>query len=194
MSDDGDSALVLRAEAALGRAAMRQPDWDVFSTRVEALLGTASAIDDSLLMPPLPESVEDGSEAIATRASDEREAEPAPSSQRSGPSLADLARATVARRSSKDAVDLAKASLAIASQGRALSEVPRRAEPEAPAAVAAVPTSERERNTVPPARRERAAVDTRGPWIGVAIAAVGLAAGTSRLAPRRRVSLRHRLR
>jgi hypothetical protein len=37
--------------------------------------------------------------------------------------------------------------------------------------------SEREEPTLPPARGSRAAVDTRGPWIGVAIAAVGLAAG-----------------
>jgi hypothetical protein len=177
MSVDGDSKLVLRAETVLANAELREPDWDALSARVESMLATASVTDDSLLLPPLPESSEDGREELAVRANDEPESETGPTSQRGSASLAELARAAVARRSSKDAVDLAKASLAIASQGRALAETPRRPVTEAATPVAAVSTGERERNTVPPARRERAALDTRGPWIGVAIAAVGLAAG-----------------
>ena len=177
MSDDGDSKLVLRAEAALARAELREPDWDAFSARVESALGTASDSDDGLFLPPLPESSEDGREELAVRASDEHESPVAPSLQTGGASLAELARAAVARRSSKDAVDLAKASLAIASQGRALPETPRRSEPKATAAVAAELTREREQSTLPPARRESKSLDTRGPWIGVAIATVGLAAG-----------------
>ncbi len=177
MSDDGDSKLVLRAEAALAQAELREPDWGAFSARLESALGTASDIDDSLFLPPLPESTEDGTEELAARASGEREPATPSSPQTAGTSLAELARAAVARRSSKDAVDLAKASLAIASQSRALPETARRSEPRATAAVAAELTREREQSTVPPARHEASSLDTRGPWIGVAIATVGLAAG-----------------
>jgi hypothetical protein len=166
----------LRAEAALARAELREPDWDALSARIESALGAASSSDDSLLLPPLPESVEDGREEIAARETDERESE-GPSSQRGDASLADLARAAVARRSSKDALDLVKASLVIASQGRASPETPRRVESSATAAVSAELTREREQSTLPPARRQQSSLDTRGPWIGVAIATIGLAAG-----------------
>ncbi|HTQ06864.1 MAG TPA: hypothetical protein VMI54_23565 [Polyangiaceae bacterium] len=181
MTDERDSKLVLKAEAALRSAPLREPDWDAFATRVDAALAAGGATDDALLLPPLPESIEDGSEpsggpheplapsTIATEA--------AASSTRETTSLADLARATLARRGAKEAVDLAKESLAIASQGRGNME------PVAPAPAAATIVVDREDSTFPSARRqraadrERAAMDTRGPWIGVAIAAVGLAAG-----------------
>ena len=176
MSDDTASKLVLRAEAALARAELREPDWDALSARIESALGAASSTDDSLLLPPLPESVEDGREEIAARDTDERESD-GPTSQRGDASLAELARAAVARRSSKDALDLVKASLAIASQGRALPETPRRVEPSATAAVSAELTRAREQSTLPPAPRRQSSLDTRGPWIGVAIATIGLAAG-----------------
>ncbi|HSU40862.1 MAG TPA: hypothetical protein VLJ38_14885 [Polyangiaceae bacterium] len=176
MSADTASKLVLRAEAALARAELREPDWDALSARIESALGAASSTDDSLLLPPLPESVEDGREEIAARETDERESE-GPRSQRGDASLAELARAAVARRSSKDALDLVKASLAIASQSRALPETPRRVEPSATAAVSAELTREREQSTLPPARGQQSSLDTRGPWIGVAIATIGLAAG-----------------
>ena len=161
MTDEqGEPKRVLEAEALLARADLREPDWDVFASRVETALGAAGPTDDGLLLPPLPESVEDG-RVEAT-------------------SLADLARAALARRESNDAVSLAKEAFAIAAQQRAAGESPT---PNAGKAVVAAEPSivvERERQTLPPSRKAppaRPAVDTRGPWIGVAVAAVGLAAG-----------------
>jgi hypothetical protein len=175
MSDPGqDSKLVLRAEAALAAARLaREPDWEALAERIEDALGAAGASDDSLLLPPLPESIEDGREELAPRAMSSAttsESATGPESQRGGASLAELARAAVARRSSKEAVSLARESLAIASQGRVQPEPP-------PVPVPATIVVESERRTVPPSRRQRDAFDARGPWIGVAIATVGLAAG-----------------
>lgn len=171
MKDEQDSKLVLAAEAVLAAAALREPDWDAFAARVDGALGSAGAIDDALLLPPLAESVEDGQEPVA--ASTE------------STSLAELARAAVARRGAKEAVDLAKESLAIASQGRGAEA--RGAETDVSSLVSGTIVVEREDSTFPSARRQRAVeraaaakrdgMDTRGPWIGVAIAAVGLAAG-----------------
>lgn len=168
MNDERDGKLVLDAEAALRTASLREPDWEALAERIDGALGAAGTTDDALLLPPLPESTEDGQEPLAA---------PAPPGEPT--SLAELARAAVARRGAKEAVDLAKESLAIASQGRG-------AEPAVPAAPAPTIVVDREDSTFPSARRkraveraaaERAALDTRGPWIGVAIAAVGLAAG-----------------
>ena len=189
--DRGESKRVLQAEALLARAPLREPDWDAFASRIEAALTTAGTTDDSLLLPPLPESVEDGRLEVAraaveaaapagTNAVDEEAA-----SARESTSLAELARAAIARRGAKDAVSLAKESLAIASQKRGPVEVAAQPTPAperrglAAPAVLAEPSIvvERERRTVPPSRRARPALDTRGPWIGVAVAAVGLAAG-----------------
>ncbi|HEX5100987.1 MAG TPA: hypothetical protein VFV94_15865 [Polyangiaceae bacterium] len=182
MSDEqGDSKLVVRAEALVAQAELREPDYEALAQRIEGALATAGKSDDSLLLPPLPESVEDGRllpeeaaepklEAVA--ASDVPAEEPL--AEREGASLADLARAALARRESKDRVSIAKESLAIATQQRT---------PAAPAAAKPLPTietddtRERKRSTVPPARRSRAAFDTRGPWLGVGVAAIGLAAG-----------------
>jgi hypothetical protein len=185
-----DPRVVLDAEAMLSIAPLREPNWDAFALAVEARLGKAGPTDDSLLLPPLPESDEDGREAPASApnqpaaaAATAPEAAPlplpvaasarttaeeeAPASQREGGSLAELARAAIARRGTKEAVDLAKESFAIASQGRGTAEQ----------ASETIIATERDRRTVPPARRTRPAFDTRGPWIGVAVAAVGLAAG-----------------
>lgn len=193
MTEERDaSKLVLRAEALVAGASLREPDFEALAARIDARRATAGATDDTLLLPPLPESVEDGkldtsapaSERTAARRADAAEASRTPSSERQGASLAELARAAMARRETKDAVSLAKESLAIASQKRA-SETTT----EAVAATAAAPrprrettepsvVTERERRTLPPSKRGRpAAFDTRGPWLGVAIAAVGLAAG-----------------
>lgn len=188
MTDERDSKLVLKAEAALRAASIREPEWDAFAARVDAALGASGPTDDALLLPPLPESIEDvhepvvaAAEAPALEAAAPPAAEAAPpATQAEATSLADLARAALARRGAKEAVDLAKESLAIASQGRGNME------PVAPEAVAATIVVDREDSTFPSARRkraaerastERAAIDTRGPWIGVAIAAIGLAAG-----------------
>jgi hypothetical protein len=168
MTDERDSKLVLRAEAALAQAAWREPDWDALAERIENALVTAAPSDESVLLPPLPESAEDDREAIARAAASKPGVETGAQAQ-GGASLAELARAAVARRSSKDAVNLAKESLAIASQGRALPE-------PAPAPVPATPVVELEHRTAP-SRPERAPMDTRGPWLGVAIATLGLAAG-----------------
>jgi hypothetical protein len=173
------SKLVLRAEASLAAAPVREPDWDALAERIESALGSAGASDDALLLPPLPESLEDGREELtaSSRERDTSERAKGPHSEPRGASLAELARAAVARRGSKDAVNLAKESLAIASQSRALPEPASR-----PAAVSAAPAVkaavvELERRAVAPSPRPTATLDTRGPWIGVVIAAVGLAAG-----------------
>jgi hypothetical protein len=208
MSDERESKLLLRAEALVSVAPLKEPNWDTFAARIEKALAEPGATDDSLLRPPLPESVEDGVEgpplsrpaaaekpvtpaaaAEPARAAAQATAEPVappesaaavaaqdppepPSSQREG-ALAELARAAIARRGTKEAVDLAKASLAIAAQGRGAGE-PAQAAP-APAEPSIV--VEQVTRTVPPARQRRAAFDTRGPWIGVGVAAIGLAAG-----------------
>jgi hypothetical protein len=177
---------VLEAEAILARTPLREPDWDAFAKRVEGALALAEPTDDSLLLPPLPESVDD--ERLEVRAAEVRapsadraaatseDDDASPASPRESTSLAELARAALARRETKDAVSLAKESFAIASQKRAPVEVS--ATPAVTAPSASVSTGEaRERRTLPPARGSRPAVDTRGPWIGVAVAAVGLAAG-----------------
>ncbi|HWP05832.1 MAG TPA: hypothetical protein VNN72_08830 [Polyangiaceae bacterium] len=182
MSDEqGASKLVVRAEALLAQAELREPDYDALAKRIEGALATAGQSDDSLLLPPLPESVDDGRLSPAETAEPKLDAvaasatpAPEPASEREGASLADLARAALARRESKDRVSIAKESLAIATQQRT---------PAAPATAKALPTIEtddtrdRKRSTIPPARRSRAAFDTRGPWIGVGVAAIGLAAG-----------------
>jgi hypothetical protein len=111
----------------------------------------------------------DGTLARAKAASDGEAA--AAGSQREG-ALAELARAALARRGTKDAVSLAKESFAIAAQGRSAAEPV--AEPTIQVAPAIL--KERAERTVPPVRRSRS-FDTRGPWIGVGVAAVGLAAG-----------------
>jgi hypothetical protein len=177
MTDEqGEPKRVLEAEALLARATFREPDWEVFAQRVEGALASAGPADDSLLLPPLPEELEDdrleiaAAPAAAARSTAEQPAagaDDAPASPRESTSLAELARAALARREAKDAASLAKESLAIASRKRA------------PVTVITQPSVvlERERKTLPPARRSRPAMDTRGPWLGVAVAAVGLAAG-----------------
>lgn len=169
-----DSKLVKRAEALLAGAELREPDFEIMARRIDGALATAGRSDDSLLLPPLPESVEDGSMPVETAPETPREpagravaAAPAP---REEGGLAELARAALARREAKDAVSIAKESLAIASQQR----------PPAPPTIEIAPEPpppERKVRTIPPTRRSRPALDTRGPWIGVAVAAVGLAAG-----------------
>lgn len=193
MTDERNaSKLVLRAEALLAGASLREPDFDALASRIDAQLAHAGSTDDTLLLPPLPESVEDGKldpgapaqERAAARRTETAESPKAPSSERQGASLAELARAAMARRDAKDAVSLAKESLAIASQQRT-NEATSEAVPASAAAVrprigTTEPSvvTERERRTLPPSQRSRpAAFDTRGPWLGVAIAAVGLAAG-----------------
>jgi len=169
----GQTKLVERAEGLIAEAELREPDFEALAERIQGALATAGKGDDSLLLPPLPESVEDGrlpvSDAPVEPRRDTMPETGAHSAtlQKEGASLAELARATVARREAKDAVNLAKESLAIATQQRA---------PAAPT-IEVAEAKERERRTVPPVRRGRPAFDTRGPWIGVAVAAVGLAAG-----------------
>lgn len=185
----GDFKVVERAETLVARAELREPDYDALAKRIEEALTTAGKSDDSLLLPPLPESIDDGqlspaeaaevkADAVATpeetagvaavldAAASAAPAE-SPASQREGASLADLARAALARREAKDNVSLAKESLAIATQKRTPS----------PPTIETDDTRERKRSTIPPARRSRPAFDTRGPWIGVGVAAIGLAAG-----------------
>src|SRR6185503_17422989 len=101
-------------------------------------------------------------------ASEPAAADEAPKSPREGVSLADLARASVARRGSREATNIAKESLAVASQSRAQGvELAHRLQ----AASAVAPTS-----VAPPPSAARGGETLKGPWIGVAIAGIGLAA------------------
>jgi len=163
MSDEHepDSKLVLRAEAVARSLELREPDWDAFEARVTSSLASAPAdADDALLLSPLPELEEErGARDVEPQAS---------------VSLLELAQATVAKRAEKEAANLAKESLAFASQKRAQHERPAPQKPAAPEQ-AAVPTAVPA--SVPRKAAERSSAwDSRGPWIGVGIAAVGLAA------------------
>jgi hypothetical protein len=158
-----DPKLVLRAEALVAQLSTREPDWDALAERVSARLDAAPAADDALLAAPFPEA--DG-ESELDRLVRPKAAAPETSAPREGVSLADLARASVARRGNRDAASIAKESLALASQSRSQAE---RTPERAPSAATPAPT--------PLHRSGGAGSDTRGPWIGVAIAAIGLAAG-----------------
>jgi hypothetical protein len=118
-------------------------------------------------------------EPVEVEATSEPTAARAPEAPREAVSLADLARATIARRGSSEAANIAKESLAVASQSRAQSDqVAQRvqaASSVAPPARSVPPPAPSSRTTVPPARAHSADV-LRGPWIGVAIAGIGLAA------------------
>jgi len=92
---------------------------------------------------------------------------PGPGSERAPVSLAELARATVARRGDAQSSSIAKESLALASQRRAQTD-------EAPAPAAE--GTARRAITIPPERKGGSG-DVRTLWMGVGIAAVGLAAG-----------------
>ncbi len=202
-----ESKLLLRAEALVAVSSLKEPNWDNFAARIEGALAEGGPTDDTLLLPPLPESAEDGALGVVLKgpraveapsvaavaaaagtppiedreterpdrappvgkAATEGEAEAAGSQREGG--LAELARAALARRGTKEAVSLAKESFAIAAQGRSAAEPA-----EATIQVAPSILAERAERTVPPVRRSRS-FDTRGPWIGVAVAAVGLAAG-----------------
>src|SRR6187399_2224743 len=97
------SKLVERAEALIAEAELREPDFEAMAQRIEGALATAGKSDDSLLLPPLPESVED--ESLPAEAAPETPREPglrpvaaAPAPREEGGGLAELARATLARR------------------------------------------------------------------------------------------------
>jgi hypothetical protein len=155
-----DSKLVLRAESLARALELREPDWDAFEQRVTERLASAPPAGEALLAPPFPELEEER----RTRSGGE---------PRESVSLADLARATVAKRAENEAASVAKESLALASQQRA--QVERIAERKSRAAAqAAAPTPEAQPAKTQPARTN--VWDSRGPWLGVAVAAVGLAA------------------
>jgi hypothetical protein len=94
-----------------------------------------------------------------------------PESRREGVSLADLARASVARRGATEAASIAKESLAMASQSRAQGDR------FADRVQAAGARSEPPTSVAPPPPSARGGDVLRGPWIGVVIAGIGLAAG-----------------
>jgi hypothetical protein len=178
MSDErsSDPKLVLRAEALVAKFSTDEPDWEALEKGVTARLETAPALDEALLAAPFPEAEGESEldrlvvpkEPVATGAVSAE----APGSKREEVSLAALARASVARRGAREAASIAKESLAVATQSRALDDrvVERVKGPPAREAQARAGGST--------ARDSRGTTrDSRGPWIGVAIAAVGLAAG-----------------
>jgi hypothetical protein len=152
--------LVLHAESIAQTLDLREPDWDDFERRLTASLASAPDVDDALFAAPLPELEEERRARLG--------AEP-----RESVSLADLARATVAKRAENEAASLVKASLALASQQRA--QVERIAERKPSALERPVAAAPEAAPPKAPAGRS-SAWDSRGPWIGVAVAAVGLAA------------------
>ncbi|HEX5099134.1 MAG TPA: hypothetical protein VFV94_06525 [Polyangiaceae bacterium] len=124
-----------------------------------------------------PEEIDAASEPAA---SDEP-----PPSPREGVSLADLARASIAKRGAKEHASIARESLAVATQSRAQGEqiAQRVHSVRPPASVPPPAPSSRQVPTVPPARLSQQAQKSesgdvlRGPWVGIVIGAVGLAAG-----------------
>ena len=141
----------------------------------EATEATVEEVDDGWASAPEAAAARDEASAEAAAASADVEsastaaepAAPAPTSApREGVSLAELARASVKRRTG-EAASIAKESLAVASQRRGRSEqAPEHAEP----AAAAEPQA-------PRSARAHQADSTRGAWLGVGIATIGLAAG-----------------
>lgn len=183
MTDEqsSDSKLVLRAEALVAKLSNEEPDWEALATRVNARLAATPGADETLLVAPLPEGE---GESPLDRLVVPRQAPPATAASntpREAVSLADLARASVARRGGREAQSVAKEALAVASQTRIQPErVGERVQamPPAPPSQArpgrAQPSQAQPNRTQP---SSRPAVDSRGPWIGVAIASIGLAAG-----------------
>src|SRR5688572_13574392 len=116
-----DPKLVLRAEALAANLSSQEPDWEALAARVSARLADATEPDDALLAAPFPE-VE--GESPLDRLVSPKQAAPvaASSAAREAVSLADLARASVARRGGREATNIAKESLAVASQTRAQGE------------------------------------------------------------------------
>lgn len=178
-----DPKLVERAEKLVAELPLKEPDWETFANRVEKEALLPPATDESLFVAPTlaaelgePEGAEQPAVVATEPAAEEPKAEPVAAvaeagtaSQREPVSLADLARATMAKRGAAESASIAKESLSIASQrrGQSAGETAARAAPPPPSARQAI--------TIPPARRESS--DPRGVWIGVGIAAVGLAAG-----------------
>jgi hypothetical protein len=134
--------------------------------------GRADELDDGWSSKPEAASAA-AEEPVEVEATSEPAAARAPEAPRETVSLADLARASIARRGSSEAANIAKESLAMASQSRARGDqVAQRV--QAASSVAPPPPSAR-RSTAPPPNAQGGEV-LRGPWIGVAIAGVGLAA------------------
>lgn len=180
MTED-DRNLVARAEKLAAELPLQEPDWETLASRVEKEALLPPAPDESLFLAPAldAEPGEDAAEpapaarpsipppALPKQDAVVAAAEPAASSQREPVSLAELARAAVAKRGSAESASIAKESLSIASQRRAQgAEAAERAQQTA---------SGRQAITLPPARGRQG--DSRGVWIGVGIAAIGLAAG-----------------
>jgi hypothetical protein len=172
-----DPNLVARAEKLAAELPLVEPDWEAFASRVEKEALLPPAMDEALLLAPaLDAEPGEASEPAKTHARpsippppiQERPAAVAAAPQRESVSLADLARATMAKRGSAESANIAKESLSIASERRNLA---RNVEEAAPQAA----VSGRQAITIPPARTRHG--DSRSVWIGVGIAAVGLAAG-----------------
>ncbi len=169
MTED-DPKLLLRAEKLVAELPLKEPDWETLASRVEKEALLPPATDETLFVAPVlaaePGEATEPERPAAKPAS--LPPAPEPSSQREPVSLADLARATVAKRSSAERASIARESLDIASQRRGQGEqVVERVQ---------ATTAGRQAITIPPARPERSG-DSRGVWIGVGIAAIGLAAG-----------------
>jgi hypothetical protein len=101
--------------------------------------------------------------------SDPSAADAAPKAPSEGVSLADLARATIARRGSGERANIARQSIRVASQARA--EGDRIAE-----RIRSIPPPSAAPQSVAPPPAQRSSESLKGTWIGVGIAAVGLAA------------------
>lgn len=156
-----DLKLVLHAESLAQALDLREPDWEDFERRLTLSLASAPTADDALFAAPLPELEEERRARL--------DGEP-----RESVSLADLARATVAKRAENEAASMVKASLALASQKRAQVERSAERKPSSVERTMAAVVPEAAPAQAPAARSS--AWDSRGPWIGVAVAAVGLAA------------------
>jgi hypothetical protein len=160
---------------------------------------TEEVDDDWSSAPEAERAAEAPTEAAAVNATAEKEepeeidaaSEPAasdgpPPSPREGVSLADLARASIAKRGSKEHASIAKESLAVATQSRAQGDqiAQRVHSVRPPTSVPPPAPSSRQVPTVPPqarpsqqAKKSEDGDVLRGPWVGVVVGALGLAAG-----------------
>ena len=64
------SVLVERAEAALSKLPLPEPDWDAFASRIEGAVGSAPAEDATLFDAPLPATDDDGETPVTAPADD----------------------------------------------------------------------------------------------------------------------------
>jgi hypothetical protein len=192
------SDLLKRAEAALTGLSIREPNWDELASRIEGAATGTGSDEPALFDAPLPQSADDGESLLITAPADDsvpvphaattapRESNPplaatAAEARRETVSLAELARASIAKRGHAEKASIAKETLAVASQSRAEGErIAQRVQAASQARAASPHVAPQSAPPPPPSARRAASTRPgdvlKGPWPGVVIGGVALAA------------------